>query len=106
MRTVFHRGGESWRRRQPDEDLASWSLPDFFIQRSSFIVGEIVAMVAKVGVGEKIWARPWLMYCSASMSVRESSLMANVATGQPSTIGLLPGGPTACAAVHASQHPK
>jgi hypothetical protein len=49
-----------------NEEPASWSLAVFFIQRGSFIVGEIVhaelAMVAAVGVGEKMWAQPLLKY--------------------------------------------
>jgi hypothetical protein len=51
-RARFRYGGEPWRRRQWDEELASWSLPNFFIQRGSFIAGEIMEMVAAVGVGE------------------------------------------------------
>jgi hypothetical protein len=62
-RVGFRRGGESWRRRRSNEEPASWSLAVFYIQRGNFIVGEIVAMVAVVGVGEKMRARPWLKYC-------------------------------------------
>jgi hypothetical protein len=38
----------------------------FFIQRGSFIMDEIVrvgqAMVAAMGLGEKMWARLWFKY--------------------------------------------